>query len=125
MQLSLFIELDRMTGLAGAVQTDLHQLFLGKSSLVTGLPIPGHRGIVPGSRLLKGITLICLATLFAAPDYMVAPDAWVTPELCLLLTCSVLSPLDLKSLVWVEKEGFCILEGLRPLQIQDQMLMQR
>lgn len=75
--------------------------------------------------LLKGISLVCLAALFAVPDCMVASDAWLLTERCMSLSCPVSSSLDLKSLAWVGKDVFCILEGLRPLQIQDQMLMQR
>lgn len=126
MRLSLFTELDGMTSLAGTMQPHLYQLYLGQISLVTGLCIPGPQGT--WSRLktvLKGISLVCVTTLFAAPHCLVASDAQLPTERCFSLTCLVSSPLGLISFARKKKERFCILEVLRSLQIWGQMLMQR
>lgn len=93
-----------MTSLAGTVKPDLHQLYLGQSSLVSGLCTPGPQGTCSWLKVVR--CLLCHLVCSPRLHLMVAPDTWLPTKECLLLTCSVSSPLGLKSLAWEEKEGF-------------------
>lgn len=123
MQLSLFTEVMGWRVLQGLWSQTCTNCTWGRAALCQDFALQGHRGLAPGSRWWG----VCCATLFAAPDCTwwlhLIPGSPPKSACCW--------PAQFH-LLWVSnhlhgkrKRDFFILEGLRPLQIQDQMRMQR